>query len=65
MMKKDYQKPSMLVVKLQHQSQLLAGSNPVGSVGGGTVGYGGSSSNNTSGQIRSRGGSVWDDEDEE
>lgn len=64
MNKKDYQKPTLLVLTLQHQSQLLAGSGGVTGVGGGTVGYGGASSNNTSGQIRSRGGSVWEDDDE-
>ena len=62
-MKKNYQKPVMFVVSIQHQSQLLAGTN-VGSIGGGTLQYGGSSTNNTSGQIRSRGGSIWEDDDE-
>jgi len=63
-MKKNYQKPTMFVVNIQHQSQILAGSGTVGSIGGGTLQYGGSSTNNTSGQIRSRGGSFWEDDDE-
>ncbi len=28
MIKKDYQKPTMKVVKIQHQSHILAGSGP-------------------------------------
>lgn len=64
-MKKNYQKPVMLVVNIQHQSQILAGSDKVTGFGGNTnIGYGGSSTNNTSGQIRSRGGSIWEDDDE-
>ena len=63
-MKKNYQKPVMLVVNIQ-QSEIICGSDTsVGSVGGGTLQYGGSSTNNTSGQIRSRGGSIWEDDDE-
>lgn len=65
MNKKAYQKPAMHVVNINVSHQLLAGSDGnVTGVGGGTVGYGGSSTNNTSGQIRSRGGSIWDDDEE-
>lgn len=33
MKKKDYQKPTMQIVKLQHKSQLLAGSGEVNPMG--------------------------------
>lgn len=60
-MKKNYQKPTTSVDDVQ-LSEIICDS--VRSIEGGTVKYGGSSVNNTSGQIRSRGTIVWDDGDE-
>lgn len=59
-MKKNYQKPTMNVVKIQHQQHLLAGS--IDSVDGGDtdINYGGGSS----GPARARSFDGWDDWDE-
>lgn len=57
-MSKNYQKPAMRVVNLQHRSCILSGS--VGSVGGNTeIRYGGASK----GVARSRGRGGWDDDE--
>ena len=64
MNKKDYQKPAMRVVLLQHQQHLLAGSDVTNVNSGDTgIGYGGGGS----GPARARqfnGGIDWDDWDE-
>ena len=60
-MKKYYQKPTMLAVKLQHQSQLMQTSGTAGvkSVGSNAdVGFGGGGN----GPARVRQHSVWDDD---
>ena len=50
MKRKDYQKPAMRVVKLQHRGQILAGSPEVKSMRGNSgVGYGGDDSEYTDG----------------
>jgi len=47
MNKKAYMKPAMRVVKIQHQSYILAGSGNVTSTGGNSgIGYGGGGSGN-------------------
>lgn len=57
-MSKNYQKPAMRVVNLQHRSCILSGS--VESVGGNTeIRYGGASK----GVARSRGRGGWDDDE--
>jgi len=58
-MKKNYCKPTMNVVKIQHKCQILAGS--VGDVQSGDtgIGYGGGSSGPA--RARSYGGIDWDD----
>ena len=59
-MKKNYQKPTMNVVKIQHQSHILAGS--LTSTGGNTnITYGGGGH----GQAHSRHNNVWDWDDED
>ena len=61
-MKKMYTNPRITVVKLQHQTQLMQTSGVRG-VTGGDVDYGGASSNNTSGSVRTKeSGSIWDEE---
>ena len=49
MKRKDYEKPTMKVVELQHRAELLSGSNP-DVRGGGTLGSGWTDS----------GGNAWD-----
>ena len=59
-MKKIYMTPGMTVVKLQHQSIICQSFR---GVTGGDVDYGGASSNNTSGSVRTKeSGSIWDEE---
>ena len=62
-MKKEYMKPTMRVVELQHRSHLLGGSvkNLTGNTG---MKLGGSDAN-YNGTIRSRSFDDWDDEEEE
>ena len=61
-MKRTYLTPSMTVVKLQHQSIICE--SIIDAVGGNAdIGYGGASSNNDGGIIRTREyNSVWDKE---
>ncbi len=40
MIKKEYQKPTVKVVELQHRTMLLSGSSPVRSVNAGDTGIG-------------------------
>ena len=61
MIKKEYQKPTMNVVLLQHQAHLLAGSVTSVNSGGTDIGYGGGGS----GPARARSFGGWDDWDEE
>ena len=60
MNKKEYQKPAMRIVRIQHKFQILAGSNPVSSVNSGDtgIGYGGGGS----GPAHARGFGGWDDD---
>ena len=59
-MKKIYQKPEMMVVKLQHQSFICQSTRSISSD---EVGYGGASSNNTGNNVRTKeSGGVWDEE---
>ena len=52
----------MVVVRLQHQTQLMQTSG-VREVTGGDVNYGGSSTNNAGGVVRTKESSgIWDDE---
>ena len=63
MIKKEYQKPAMQVVLLQHQAHLLSGSgDPVTNVDAGDTGIGIGGGSNGDGRARSFGG--WDDEDD-
>ena len=60
-MKRTYMTPSIVVVSLQHQS-IICQSQMKG-MSQGETGYGGASSNNTSGEVRTRESSgVWDNE---
>ena len=60
-MKRTYLTPSMTVVKLQHRSFICY--SQVRGIAGDDLGYGGASSNNDGGIIRTREyNSVWDDE---
>ena len=64
-MKKNYQKPTMNVVKIQHQSHILAGSVNGTSGNAGFI-YGGASSNGGNGTgAHSRHNNVWDWDDED
>ena len=59
-MKKTYQNPEMTVVKLQHQSIICLSINSINSD---DVDYGGASTNNAGGVIRTKeSGGIWDDE---
>ena len=59
-MNKEYMKPAMRVVKLQHQCHILSGS-PVNSIGGNAeLDYGGGGS----GSARARSHGVWNDEED-
>jgi len=61
-MKRTYLTPSMVMVRLQHQS-IICQSPQMTSMSQGDTGYGGASSNNTSGEARTRESSgVWDEE---
>ena len=60
-MKKNYQKPSMKVIKIQHQGIICQSVNGVGGNGGFDLGGGGSGP----ARARSFGGIDWDDWDEE
>ena len=57
-MKKDYCKPTMNVVKIQHKCQILAGS--VGDINGGDTGITGGGPGSGPARARSFGG--WDDD---
>ena len=57
-MSKNYQKPAMRVVKLQHRSSILSGSIHDTTSNAG-IGYGGKGS----GVARSRGRGGWDDDE--
>ena len=59
-MKKNYQKPDMIVVKLQHQS-IICASEVTGIVSGDGLLYGGSDTN-YSGGARVKEQTLWDDE---
>ena len=60
-MKKTYMTPSIVAVSLQHQSIICQ--STMTSMSKGETGYGGASSNNTSGEVRTRESSgVWDNE---
>ena len=61
-MKKNYCKPTMNVVKIQHQQTLLAGS--VDSVNSGDTGIGFGGGGSGPARARSYGGIDWDDWDE-
>lgn len=63
MRKKDYMKPAMRVVKIQHTGIICA--SKVGSVSSGDtgIGYGGSDAD-YSGPVRARSFGGWDDEEE-
>lgn len=60
-MKKNYQKPTVFVSDVQLTAMICVSTftNMQSTV----VHYGGSSANNTSGQIRSRAANIWDDEE--
>ena len=59
-MKKIYQKPDMMVVQLLHQGIIC---QSVRSITSGDVDYGGASTNNTGGSVRTKESSgVWDEE---
>ena len=58
-MKRTYRKPTMLMVKLQHRTGILTGSNDVNNVdGNGNLGYGGEGD----GPARVKTHNVWDEE---
>ncbi len=61
-MKKDYCKPTMNVVKIQHKCQILSGS--VTSVASGDTGIGYGGGGNGPARARSNGDIDWDDWDE-
>ena len=59
-MKKTYFAPIMVVVRLQHQGIIC---QSVRSITSDVVGYGGASTNNTGGSVRTKESSgVWDEE---
>ena len=59
---KKYIQPIMMVVRLQHQGLLMESVQNVGSSDVG-ISYGGASSNNSGGEIRTKESSgVWDEE---
>lgn len=60
-MKKVYLNPALRVVKIQH-AKILCASPTVTSIEGGTVTFGGASSNNEGGIVRGR-SFGWDDEE--
>ena len=60
-MKRTYMTPSMVMVSLQHQSIICQ--STIRGMSKGDTGYGAASSNNTSGEVRTRESSgVWDEE---
>ena len=59
MIKKDYQKPTMKVVLLQHRTMLLSGSITDVNSGDTGIGFGGEGSGPA--RARSNGGIDWDD----
>ena len=60
-MKRTYLTPSMTVVKLQHRSFICY--SQVRGIAGDDLGYGGASSNNDGGIVRTKESSgIWDDE---
>ena len=61
-MKKEYMKPTMNVVKIQHKCQILAGS--ITGVEGGDTGITGGGPGSGPARARSNGGIDWDDWDE-
>jgi hypothetical protein len=62
-MKKNYMKPAMNVVKIQH-SQMLCGSGSVTSAESGDTGITGGGPGSGPARSRSNGGIDWDDWDE-
>ncbi|MBQ6191737.1 MAG: hypothetical protein IJK51_05510 [Bacteroidaceae bacterium] len=59
-MKKSYLSPEIIIVQLQHQGLLM---QSVEDVQSNAVGYGGASSNNDGGIIRTKeSGDIWDEE---
>ena len=60
-MKKNYQKPAIQVETINAQQPLLGES--IQNVAGGTLKYGGASSNNYDGEARGRSCNDWDDEE--
>ena len=61
MEKKQYSSPAMRVVKIQVRRQMLSGSVRGMNSGDAGVGYGGASSKNDGGQVRSNGHrGIWD-----
>ena len=63
-MKKEYMKPTMRVVELQHRSHLLEGGSKVNNIYSNTGMKLGGSGANYNGTIRSRSFDDWDDEEE-
>lgn len=60
-MKKSYLSPELIIVQLQHQGLLMLSVGEVQS--NADVNYGGASSNNEDGIIRSKeSGNIWDEE---
>ena len=60
-MKRTYLTPSMTVVKLQHRSFICY--SQVRGIAGDDLGYGGASSNNDGGIVRTKeSSSIWDEE---
>ena len=60
-MKKTYQNPEMTVMKLQHQSIICL--SEIRGINSDDVDYGGASTNNAGGVIRTKeSGGIWDDE---
>ena len=60
-MKRTYLTPSMTVVKLHHRSFICY--SQVRGIAGDDLGYGGASSNNDGGIVRTKeSSSIWDDE---
>jgi hypothetical protein len=66
MIKKDYIKPAMKVVQLQHHAHILAGSlRGVSTSGLGDDGIGYDENGGNQGNAWSRGSNGWDDDEEE